>query len=298
VTRAPLPGLVLGILAACSGVPIDAPAQQPVKPVEAHRTAWLGNRLRESSGLARSTTWPGILWSHNDSGNEPVVFATDTTGADVGRFTLLGAENRDWEDMALGPCPAGTCLYVAETGDNGEDNRTAAIYRLKEPDPSKPGLQRGVERLLFRYPDQPRDVEAMFVAPDSSVHLISKGIRSGITHYRLPASAWQGPSPAVAERLPMPAIGATARRLVTGAAISPDGTTVAVLTYRDVWRLTLAADGALVARGALQPCDMAGMLPQSEAVTWLTADGMLLLSSEEGRGARAQLFAVRCPWPD
>ena len=186
------------ILAACSGAPIDAPAQQPVRPAEAHRTAWLGNRLRESSGLARSTAWPGILWTHNDSGNEPVVFATDTTGADLGRFTLLGAENRDWEDLALGPCPAGTCLYVAETGDNGEDNRTAAIYRRHgtaiPPGPDSCG---GWSGCCFDIPDQPRDVEAIFVAPDSSVHLISKGIRSGIVHYRLPASAWRGPSPAV-----------------------------------------------------------------------------------------------------
>jgi hypothetical protein len=218
--------------------------------------------------------------------------------ADVARFTLIGAENRDWEDLALGPCPAGTCLFVAETGDNGENNRTAAIYRVQEPDPGKPGLVRGVERLLFRYPDQPRDVEAMFVAPDSSIHLISKGIQSEIAHYRLPASAWRGPSPAVAERLAMPAISAAARRLVTGAAVSPDGSTAVVLTYRDLWRFTLESDGTLGARGALIPCDLTGLMPQSEAVTWFASDGTVMISSEEGRGRRAQLVSVRCPWPD
>jgi len=289
--------VALGLMAACGGSPERTAAQQPMKPVAARRAAWLGNGLNETSGLAASRTWPGILWSHNDSGHDPVLFATDTTGADRGRFTLMGAENRDWEDLALGPCPQGTCLYVAETGDNPENNRSAAIYRFPEPDPAIAGLVRGVERLVFRYPDRPRDVEAIFLAPDSSVHLVSKGVRSEIAHYRLPPSAWSAPGPVVAERLPMPNLGGGIRRLVTGAAIAPDGTTVMLLTYRDIWRLTLSADGSLVPSGPLEPCDLTGLLPQAEAVTWFGEDGTLLLSSEAGRGQRAQLVAVRCPWP-
>lgn len=288
--------LVVGLLAAGGGSPERTAAQQVMKPVVARRTAWLGNWLNETSGLATSRTWPGLLWSHNDSGDDPILFATDTTGADRGRFTLMGAENRDWEDLALGPCPQGTCLYVAETGDNPENNRSAAIYRIPEPDPAVAGLVRGVKRLVFRYPDRPRDVEAIFVAPDSSVHLVSKGVRSEIAHYRLPPSAWNAPGTVVAERLPMPTLTAGIRRLVTGAALGPDGTTVILLTYRDAWRLTLAADGALVPSGPLEPCDLSGLLPQAEAVTWFGEDGTLLLSSEAGRGRRAQLMVVRCPW--
>jgi len=289
--------LALGLVAACGGSAERTSAQQALKPVAARRVAWLGSGLSETSGLAASRTSPRLLWSHNDSGHDPVLFVTDTAGTERARFTLMGVENRDWEDLALGPCPLGTCLYVAETGDNPENNRSAAIYRIPEPDPALAGLVRGVERLVFRYPDRPRDVEAIFLAPDSSVHLVSKGVRSDIAHYRLPASAWNAPGPVVAERLPMPDLGAGIRRLVTGAAIAPDGTTVMLLTYRDLWRLRLAPDGALVPHGPLAPCDLTGLLPQAEAVTWLGDDGTLLLSSEAGRGQRAQLMVVRCPWP-
>lgn len=288
--------LALGLVAACGGSPERTAAQQTMKPVAARRTAWLGDGLNETSGLAASRTWPGVLWSHNDSGHDAVLFAIDTTGAERARFTLMGAENRDWEDLALGPCPQGTCLYVAETGDNPENNRSAAIYRIPEPDPAMGGLVRGVERLVFRYPDRPRDVEAIYLAPDSSVHLISKGVLSEIAHYRLPPSAWNAQGTVVAERLPMPSLSAGLRRLVTGAALGRDGTTVMLLTYRDLWRLTLAADGALVPSGPLEPCDLTGLLPQAEAVTWFGEDGTLVLSSEASRGQRAQLMMVRCPW--
>jgi hypothetical protein len=296
VSRATLVILALAVLA-CTGSPERTSAQQSMRPSVARRTGWLGNWLRETSGLAVSRAHPGILWSHNDSGGDAVLFATDTAGADRGRFTLLGVENRDWEDLALGPCPQGTCVFIAETGDNPENNRSAAIYRIAEPDPARPGLARGVERLVFRYPDRPRDVEAIFVAPDSSVHLVSKGVRSEIAHYRLPSSAWRAESPAVAERLPMPSLGAGARRLVTGATMGEDGVTVMLLTYRDIWRLSLAPDGALVPQGALIPCDLGRALPQAEAAAWLGGDGTLLLSSEAGRGQRAQIALVRCPWP-
>src|SRR5262245_26085772 len=42
------------------------------------------NDLLESSGVAVSATQPGVLFTINDSGNEPLLFATDSTGADRG----------------------------------------------------------------------------------------------------------------------------------------------------------------------------------------------------------------------
>jgi hypothetical protein len=39
-------------------------------------------KLTESSNFAASRRQPGILWTLNDSGNEPLLFATDTLGRD------------------------------------------------------------------------------------------------------------------------------------------------------------------------------------------------------------------------
>ena len=38
------------------------------------------DELQESSGLAISRTQPGVLWSHNDSGDGPTLYAIDMSG--------------------------------------------------------------------------------------------------------------------------------------------------------------------------------------------------------------------------
>ena len=44
--------------------------------------------LAESSGLAISRRNPGVLWSHNDSGNAAVLFALDGSGTVRGRVRV------------------------------------------------------------------------------------------------------------------------------------------------------------------------------------------------------------------
>ena len=61
--------------------------------------------LREASGLVASRSHPGVLWAHNDSGDDPRLYALTTSGRHLGVFTLDGAEARDWEDLAIGPGP-------------------------------------------------------------------------------------------------------------------------------------------------------------------------------------------------
>lgn len=269
-------------------------AQQTAPPLDARGLTSLDGRLAETSGLVASRQHPGILWSHNDSGNDPELFAIDTAGVVRGRFILSGVRNRDWEDLALGPCPQGTCLYLADTGDNGEDDRAVAVYRFPEPDPARPGMIHRVARVVLRYPDRPRDVEAIFVAPDSGVHLVSKGLRSPVAHYRIPAAAWRSRDTVLAEPRPITP-GIFRGTLITGAALAADGQTVAILTYRDIHRMRLQADGALVWDAPTPACDLEDRLPQAEAVTWLD-DATLLLTSEQRLLTRAQLLRLRC-WP-
>ncbi|HEX9611134.1 MAG TPA: hypothetical protein VF978_04545, partial [Gemmatimonadales bacterium] len=93
-------------------------------------------RLTESSGVAVSRTHTGVLWTHNDSGDGPYLYATDLRGGDRGFLRVSGAEAIDWEDMALGPCPLrGTCLYLADTGDNLEVRPSVTVYAVPEPEP-------------------------------------------------------------------------------------------------------------------------------------------------------------------
>src|SRR5882672_6380168 len=90
--------------------------------------------IPEASGLAVSRRNPGILWSHNDSGHAPVLFAVDAAGALRGRVRVP-ILTRDWEDVSAARCPAGDCLYIADIGDNGLARRRIQIYRVPEPAP-------------------------------------------------------------------------------------------------------------------------------------------------------------------
>lgn len=281
----------LGVFAA---LPASLQAQDAGARAEVRRLAWLGSWLAETSGLVASRAHPGILWSHNDSGNPPELFAIDTLGQRRARFELTGLENRDWEDLALGPCPAGTCLYLADTGDNGEDDPSVRVYRFPEPDPSRPTAVRGIERVVVRYPDRPRDVEAMFVGPDTSVHLVTKGRQSPVAHYQVPAAAWHSGAEAIAEPRPI-TTGIFQGALITGAALAPDGRTVAILTYRDLHRMRLEEGGALVWTTPAPACSLHNRLPQAEAVTWVD-ERTVLVSSEQRLLTRAQVTVIRCPW--
>jgi hypothetical protein len=283
-----------------------AAAQVPWKlerPAGARITANFADpRISESSGVAASRDHPGVLWTQNDSGNPPFVYATDTTGASLGTFGLRGAQNRDWEDIALGPCGATTCIYLADTGDNRELRPFVTLYRVPEPPLIAKRPRREVEigpteAVSFRYPDGPHDVEAMWVAPNGDVHLVSKGRSGPVRHYRVPTAAWKLRRPTTAqliERLPIAV--RTRSDQVTGAALSPDGRTVAIRSYWTVYFFFPAQDGRLQVPSEPLACDVRGLGAQGEGVSWLD-DRRLVLTSERSLLPAGTIAVARCPLP-
>jgi hypothetical protein len=293
--------LLLVFLAA----PLEA-AQIPWRlehPVQARITAnFADGRISESSGVAASRRLPGLLWTENDSGNPPFVFATDTSGASRGTFDLRGAQNEDWEDIALGPCGKVTCLYVADTGDNRERRRFVTVYRVPEPSLPAKRPRRDVDvgpvqSVSFRYPDGPHDVEAMWIAPNEDVHLVSKGRSGPVEHYRVPAAAWSSRKLSTAqlvERLPLLVRSRSDR--VTGAALSPDARIVAIRTYSTVYFFLPADDGRLRVPGEALACDVRGLGVQGEGVSWLDAR-RLALTSEQSLLPAGTIAVAECPLP-
>ena len=69
--------------------------------------------VSELSGLAVSRSLAGRLWAHNDSG-QPILFALNADGSVSTRVRLTGVKFQDWEAVAVGPCPAGSCVYAAD----------------------------------------------------------------------------------------------------------------------------------------------------------------------------------------
>ncbi len=258
-------------------------------------------RLTESSGVVVSHAHKGILWTHNDSGDGPYLYATDLRGTDRGVVRVSGAKNVDWEDLSHGPCPdgPGECLYIGDTGDNLEDHRSVTIYAVAEPDPpTGPSdtlrVTARARALRFRYPDGPHDVEALFVSPrDSAMYLISKGRSGAVRLYRLPRGAWQADKIVRAELLQrLPIIpDASAGRRVTDAAIRPDGALVAVRTYTEIYFFIPRPNGRLSPIGPV--CPIAGLERVGEAIDFLD-DSTFVLTSEADFLGRGTIHTVRC----
>lgn len=189
-----------------------------------HRTK-LPPTLREISGLA--LTPEGTLWALNDGGNSAELFRFDAKTLQLLDAQKLPVPNRDWEDLAADD--KGN-LYIGDFGNNGNDRKDLRIYRYHP--------QHGtLDSILFQYPDQwavppkdPRqwnfDCEAMVFWRDS-LHLFSKGRFKGnhySKHYVLPAQ------PGVYTAVLRDSV-YLKRRVVSGAAVSKDGKTLALTAY-------------------------------------------------------------------
>jgi hypothetical protein len=249
--------------------------------------------LRESSGVAASRRQPGILWTLNDSGNDATIFATDTLGRDHGAFTVAGAENRDWEAIAVGPCGPRDCIYIADTGDNGRVRQSVRIFRVPEPSvASRRSRPPRAEVLEVRYSNGPRDVEAEFVGTDGSVYLIAKGRGRQPPAYRIPPEAWDRDGTVVADEMGRLPIGTGSfGNQITDAALSPSGDLVAVRTYLAIYLFTLTRQGMLVPLGIA--CGAAGLQLQGEGISWLD-DRVLVLTSEGGFGSAGTIVLLEC----
>ena len=275
---------------------------QSVRPTVYEETGTFQSpSLRESSGVAVSRRQPGILWTHNDSGDNARIFATNLRGADLGEFAVRGAEAVDWEDIAVGPCPhideGESCLYIADTGDNEERRRRAAIYIVPEPNVPAGGGRSDertdrARRLRIRYPDKPRDVEALAVTPAGDVILVSKGRGGPVIVYSIPADETDRDSVTVAilDTLPIDA-GRNLGSMVTGAAVSTGGGRFVVRTYTQLHFFSRQPDGKWELDGP--PCWLGTRQAQGEAVDFLDEESVVL-TSEATPGRAGGIAVVSC----
>lgn len=259
------------------------------------RDLTLPEDIREASGVAFSRTLQGVLWTHNDSGNEPALFAIDGRAGAVGTLAVP-AEIRDWEDMALGPCPQGSCVYMADTGDNGRGSDPVTL--LVAPEPRSASAPVGpIRRYTAQYPDRvARDAEAMFVLPSGDVYLITKGSRHPIEIFRWPTPLREGPPVML---VPVRGLGERPDQpgdRVTGAGASPDGRFVAVRTYS---LLNVYRTADLLGGGSPTPVRRTDLVPLGEAQgegVALADDGTVALVSEgHGKHVPGTLSLLHCP---
>jgi hypothetical protein len=242
--------------------------------------------IHEASGLAVSRRTPDVLWSHNDSGSGPILYALDPDGRLLGRVRVP-ARARDWEDISAARCAAGDCLYIGDIGDNRLARPSVQIYRVPEPAVSDAETA-PPDVFNATYADGAQNAEAMFVV-DDDLFIVTRDRSGGLYRSTLTSSS--------SRDLRLERLGQLGLASVTDAETSRDGRSVVVRTSHEAV-LYRAAD---FERGVIDPylrIPIDGLEePQGEAVA---LDGNLLYLASEGRpwhhGGR--LVGLRCTFPE
>ncbi|WP_415903787.1 hypothetical protein ACMXYW_09070 [Neptuniibacter sp. QD48_55] len=244
-------------------------------------TVW-PDRVQETSGLA---SHDGLLWTINDSGDGPYLYALDAQHNIVKVIKVENAKNIDWEELAQDE----SFLYIADCGNNRGRRIELQIYKVawKDLESTRAGGVVSPEVLKFRYADRPAkvapkshnfDCEALTVV-NNELWLFTKNRENEQTHlYKLDKSEAEQ-SVTLTERFDV-------EGLVTAADYDPVTKRLALLGYAKqkifghsfLWvvPMTDAPNWEEARRTYIQP------YAQWEALVWdRENNGRLVLSTEK-----------------
>jgi len=251
------------------------------------------SRIREASGLARSQRQPGVLWTHNDSGAQEILYAIDQQGNSLGRTELKKSRNKDWEDIASFTLDGDPILMVADIGDNDARHKSRKLYFLKEPKAGKKETTVDWE-VTFKYPDGPRDAESAAIDIENERVLILSKRDIPPALYEVPlrteddktvTAKWLG----TVNGLPKPS-----RQDVefapktkdwhwqpSGMDISADNTAAVILTYRAVYYFLRRPEQSWLDAFNSRPIRISlGNFPNAEAVAFADDSRTVMVTGE------------------
>jgi hypothetical protein len=241
-----------------------------------------------------------------DSGD---LYALTEDGRSLGFLGLPGVRLFDLEDIAAAACPdfRGSCLWLADTGDNNQRRPQVAIYAVLEPEvsSSRPLVHAKAEhiwRFPVAYPEGPIDSEALVVAPDlSSLFLFEKSAtdRARVFELKSPfveAEVGQMTQIAVVRS---PGVPIPMGQMITGADLHPSGDRLLIRVYSGSFEYQLESSADLTALPELEPRMVAlGPLTetQGEAIAYDgTGRGVWTVSERSARSTVQPLHHYSCP---
>jgi len=235
--------------------------------------------IPESSGIVESRKYPGVFWTHNDSGNPAEVFAITRSGKLLMKFSIRAA-NVDWEDIAIDD--AGH-LYLADIGDNSRTRTQIQVYRIAEPDPRMRANTLVPDRIYqLTYPQQAFDAESLFLLGDDGYIISKNRDMSPAMIYRFSLKRFGAPQ-TMAKVIDLPT-----RFPVTAADVSRDGKQLAIMTVAGPSVFQIDGDVSNVRRGAF----WSALFLDSNIEGVCFIDGGLLATTE---GRRVIFFPHRPP---
>ncbi|MBF9133884.1 hypothetical protein I0C86_33855 [Plantactinospora sp. S1510] len=252
-------------------------------------------RLTEISGLVATANGYIVVNDGSNRESHRRIFFLNRACA-VTRAVAYPSRPRDTEDLAR--APDGT-VWVADIGDNGQSRQSVALWKLA-PNGRSPVLHR------LSYPDGPHDAEAFLLSGDGTPIIVTKDpgtpglyvptgpLRAGATvpmakvgEFTLPRSGTSNP------------FYSFGTRLVTGAALAPDGSRAVLRTYADAFEFDVTGGdvAGAITRGVPRITPLPDE-PQGESITY-GADGRSLLTVseavEDSSATRPAILSYRPP---
>ncbi|MCG6117963.1 MAG: hypothetical protein MEQ07_07190 [Aquimonas sp.] len=293
------------LLLALSGAAGLALSSDPAQP---ELVAVIRDRaLPEISGIASSRQHPGVLWVHNDSGFGPWLHAIDARGRRLASLRIEGVAAVDPEDLASFELDGRRLLLLADVGDNGGLRQQVELVVVEEPAELADGVLQPAWVQRFRWPDGPRDVEAVAVDPVAREVLLISKKRVPPELYALPLGPAEGvqqarrlgelsgiQQPQPEDLAANPRFGRY-RAQITAADLSSDGRALAVLNYRRLHVYRRQPGEPWSEAVARPPAELPfGWLAQAEAVGFSDDDAALWITGER---LPAPLIRVTVPGP-
>lgn len=207
--------------------------------------------LKEVSGLAVSRQFPDRLYHHNDSGDVGKFYVTTLSGANLREVQFTTDKVRDVEDMSVGPCEHGQCIFLGDIGDNKVSRPFIDVWMIPESETLSDVLT-NARKVKLLYPDDSHNAESMAVHPQTGdVYILTKEADEKGERRSYPAKLYRAKQselskPAVTLEL----IGAIDLPwinynfglfggMATSMDFSPNGKNLLVVTYENVMEISL-----------------------------------------------------------
>lgn len=236
--------------------------------------------IPEASGIADSRKNPGYLWVQEDSGQPNELYLLSHSGKILKKVRIKGSTNRDWEDLAL----TNGKIFIGDIGDNAQTHSTCYFYIFPEPEKTIDTVY-NFEKISFQYEDGAHDAEAFLIDPASNdIYIITKRDN--------PSKIYKISAPYSSSALHTAKyVGQLNFSLVTGAALSPDGTGIMIKTYTSLLYFERRNGEKLETVLAKNPVVIPYTLePQGEAVCFKNDNSGIYTLSEKGFASAQYLF--------